>query len=220
MKLSLPRHLKFSMPLMCAAAAATLMHGAFAAELSRGDERFLRKAGESGLLEIQASQIAVERAQHPDVKRYAEMMIRDHTAVDQELKALAGAKGFQLPTEPARGQKRLLEKLRDLEGHDFDEEYADEVAVDAHEDAVKLFEKASEGAEDADIKAFAAKHLPALQKHLDEGRRLEDAVDEGDEPNDTRAAPATGSAVPATGRGMTVPGTGADTGAGAPTAPR
>lgn len=194
--------------LLCAAATATLMHGALAADLSNGDQRFLRKAGESGLLEIQASQLAVERGQHPEVKRYAEMMIKDHTAVDKELKALASAKGFQLPTELDGGKRRLTEKLRKAEGHDFDEEYADEVAVDAHEDAVELFEDAADDTDDTEVKAFAAKHLPALQKHLDMGRQLEDAVDEADDrrgerATDRKAAPAAGSGGP-----VVVPGTG------------
>ncbi len=200
--------MKLSVPLLCAAATATIMHGAAAAELSNGDQRFLRKAGESGLLELQASQIAVERSQHPEVKRYAEMMIKDHTAVDKELKALATAKGFQLPTELDGGKRRLLERLRTIEGHEFDEEYADEVAVDAHEEAVELFEDAADDTDDAEVKAFAAKHLPALQQHLDMGRKLEEAVDEAD---DRRGEPAarkdTTPAADAKGP-VVVPGTG------------
>lgn len=200
--------MKLYIPLLCAAATATFMHSAMAADLSNSDQRFLRKAGESGLLEIQASQLATERSQHPEVKRYAEMMIKDHTAVDKELKALASAKGFQLPTELDGGKKRLLEKLREIDGHEFDEEYADEVAVDAHEDAVELFEDAADDADDAEVKAFAAKHLPALQKHLDEGRKLEDAVDEADDRDGRRSDRSAAAAPTAGGEGtVVVPGT-------------
>src|SRR5690606_4262468 len=99
-----------------------------------------RKAAESGMLEMQASELAVQKAQHPEVKKYAEMMIKDHGEADKELKALAKNKGFQLPVELEGGKKRLMEDLRQLDGPSFDEEYVDEVAVDAHEDAVDLFE--------------------------------------------------------------------------------
>lgn len=203
--------MKMKLTLLCAATALTLMHGAQAADLSNDDQRFLREAGESGLLEIQASQLAIEKSQHPEVRNYAEMMIKDHTAVDKELKALATAKGFQLPIDLEGGKQSLMENLRQLEGAGFDEEYADEVAVDAHEDAVELFEDAADDADDADIKAFASKHVQSLKQHLEQGRQLKDLVDDADDRRDRaedKAAPAdtTGSV-----RGeVVVPGTAAN----------
>ncbi len=172
--------MKLKLSLLCTATGLALMHGAIAASLSEDDQAFLRKAGESGMLEIKASELAVQKSQHPEVKRFAEMMIKDHTAVDKELKTLAEGKGFQLPIELEGDKRDLMENLRQLEGPSFDEEYAEEIAVDAHEDAVDLFEDAADDADDADIKAFAAKHLPALQNHLEMGERLKDAVDDTD----------------------------------------
>lgn len=202
--------MKMKLSLLVAATSLALMQGAMAADLSNDDQKFLRKAGESGMLEIQASQLAAQKSQHPAVRDFAEMMIKDHTAVDNELKTLAESKGFQLPVELDGGKARLMEKLRGLDGHDFDEEYVDEVAVDAHEDAVDLFEDAADDADDADIKAFAAKHLPSLQKHLEMGRQLEDQVDKADDDrrnrDGSRAAPA---ATPGSAQGSVVvpPGT-------------
>ncbi|MFA7667989.1 MAG: DUF4142 domain-containing protein [Burkholderiaceae bacterium] len=170
--------MKFTRTLIGIATGLALAQGAAAIDLSNDDQRFLREAGESGMLEMQASELAVQKAENPELKRYAEMMIKDHGAVDQELKALAQRKGFQLPVELEGGKLRLMENLRQLEGAGFDEEYADEVAVDAHEDAVELFEDAAEDADDDEVRAFAAKHLPALQNHLEMGRQLEDLVDD------------------------------------------
>lgn len=170
--------MKLKLSLLCTATGLALMHGAMAASLSEDDQRFLRKAGESGMLEMQASEIAAQKAQHPEVKRYAEMMIKDHTAVDKELKALAEKKGFQLPVELEGGERKLIEKLREEDGASFDEEYAEEVAVDAHEDAVDLFEDAADDADDPEVKAFAAKHLPALQNHLEMGKQLKEALEQ------------------------------------------
>lgn len=189
--------MKLKLSLLCTATGLALMHGAIAASLSEDDQAFLRKAGESGMLEIQASELAVQKSQHPEVKRYAEKMIEDHTAVDKELKTLAEGKGFTLPIELEDDKRDLIENLRQLDGPSFDEEYAEEIAVDAHEDAVELFEDAADDADDADVKAFAAKHLPALQKHLELGERLKDAVDDtdrGDRAGNTNAANAAGNA--------------------------
>jgi putative membrane protein len=38
--------------------------------------------------------------------------------------------------------------------------------VDAHENAVSLFERYAKGGDNAELKAFAAKQLPHLQEHL------------------------------------------------------
>jgi putative membrane protein len=96
--------------------------------------------------------------------------------VDGELKTLASSKGVQLPAEPTRKVRSALSDLQKKSGPDFDKEYADDIAVDAHEDAVKLFEKAAKDAEDADVKAFAAKTLPNLQQHLAKGKELQSLI--------------------------------------------
>ncbi|OVZ59151.1 hypothetical protein CDO44_13365 [Pigmentiphaga sp. NML080357] len=165
--------------LQTAAVAIALAFGAgtvAAADLARKDARFLQDAAESGQLEISASQIAERNASHPDVKAFAKMMVDDHTKVDGELKTLASSKNVQLPTEPTRKVRSALSDLQKKTGADFDKEYADDIAVDAHEDAVELFEKAAKDAEDADVKAFAAKTLPSLQQHLAKGKELQSLV--------------------------------------------
>ncbi|MBX6319083.1 DUF4142 domain-containing protein [Pigmentiphaga sp.] len=165
--------------LKTAVLAAALAFGAGsagAADLARKDASFLQDAAESGQLEISASQLAERNASHPDVKSFAKMMVADHTAVDSELKALASRKGVELPSEPTRKVRSAVNDLQKKNGADFDKEYAEEIAVDAHEDAVKLFEKAAKDAEDAEVKAFAAKVLPNLQQHLAKGKELQSLV--------------------------------------------
>lgn len=158
--------------------------------LSRSDTRFLQRAAQSGKLEIDASQLALQRAQSQEVKDFAQKMITDHQAVDKELRTLAQSKNVELPADLRWGQGRTIKGLEDREGADFDERYVDKVAVDAHEDAVSLFEEAAEDADDADVKAFAAKVLPDLKHHLSMGEALKKSVeDRGD--NTPAVAPAT-----------------------------
>jgi putative membrane protein len=168
---------KMKMTAVGIALALGMAGAASAAELSRGDQKFLRIAAESGMFEIEASKVAVQKGQSQEVKDFAQMMITDHTKVAGELKALAAAKGFTLPTELPRGMRKDIEDLNKKTGHDFDDDYSDDIAVDAHEDAVDAFKDAADDAKDADVKAFAAKTLPSLQAHLEKGRALEKAVD-------------------------------------------
>src|SRR5690606_2068371 len=111
--------MKLKLSLLCTATGLALMHGAIAASLSEDDQRFLRKAGESGMLEIQASQLAAQKAQHTEMKRFAEKMIQDHTADDNELKILAEKKSSQMPVELDGKQRNLKEELGPLDGPSF-----------------------------------------------------------------------------------------------------
>jgi len=146
-----------------------------AQQLDGDDEDFLENAAQSGHAEIEGSKMAQEKATSPDVKSFAEKMIQDHTKVGEELAALAKEKGYTPPTEPSLVQKAKLKTLS-MTDDGFDEMYADQIGVSAHEDAVKLFQDASANAKDADIKAFAAKHLPALQEHLEMAKALQQKV--------------------------------------------
>ena len=58
------------------------------------------------------------------------------------------------------------DELAKLSGTAFDRKFVD-LMVENHEKDVKLFKEAADDADDADLKAFAAKQLPTLQKHLE-----------------------------------------------------
>lgn len=148
-------------------------------KLDSSDRDFLENAAQAGHLEIEGSKLAATKAKSADVKSFAEKMIADHGKVGQELDALAKSKGYTPPTEPSMMQKAKLKTL-DVRDESFDKAYADSIGVSAHEDAVELFTKASKEAKDADVKAFAAKTLPALQEHLTMGRELQKKVGGGD----------------------------------------
>jgi hypothetical protein len=54
----------------------------------------------------------------------------------------------------------------------FDERYARNFGVKAHESTIKLFQEAAQNAKDADVKAWAQKTLPSLQHHLEMAQAL------------------------------------------------
>lgn len=147
-----------------------------AAKLDRKDESFLKRAAESGHTEIEGSKLAEKRASSAEVKTFAQQMIADHTKASEELKALAASKGVELPTGPSLMWKGHLKLLETSEGRKFDEGYANQVGVKAHEDTVELFTAAANESKDADVKAFATKTLPTLRQHLDHARQLKRSV--------------------------------------------
>jgi putative membrane protein len=127
---------------------------------------FLTEAAQGGIAEVELGKMAVTKAASPDVKKFAQMMVDDHTKANTELKELAQKKGIQVPAETDSSHKSTMEDLRNLVGADFDKEYVEDM-YDDHKHDVAEFEEQSENAADPDVKAFAAKTLPVLRKHLE-----------------------------------------------------
>lgn len=139
------------------------------------DSDFAVKAANSGISEVKASEIAQEKAQNQSVKDFAAKMVQEHTKVNEELKLIAANKNIVLPTAPGEDHLEDIEDLHSYSGADFDREYMD-MMVDDHQDAVDLFDDASEDLEDVELKNFAAQNLPVLKQHLEEAQAIQDAL--------------------------------------------
>lgn len=147
---------------------ATASTGAVAAT----DKQFFANAAQTDMLEIEASKLAVDRATNEQVKSFASMIVSDHTGTSGELKSMASAKGVTLPTELSGKHKATLEKLQKAQGAEFDRLYAQQIAVQAHRDAVTLYTNTAKNAKDPEVKGFAQKTLPALKQHLTQAQQI------------------------------------------------
>lgn len=145
--------------------------------LASADKDFLENAAQGGHAEVEGSKLAQTKSSNADVKQFAEQMIQDHTKANQELMALAKQKGYTPPDEPSIMQRTELKALSATSGNSFDKMYVSRIGVAAHEDTVKMFQKAAADAKDPDIKAWAAKTLPTLQHHLEMANALHQKVD-------------------------------------------
>ncbi|MBI3730204.1 MAG: DUF4142 domain-containing protein [Burkholderiales bacterium] len=157
------------------AVAATAVIAAFSlsayaadtpASVSAADKQFMVAAAHAGATEITASKDAARKASTAQVKEFADQMVTDHTKVADELKQLASSKKVDIPDKPDAKQETTIKKLSVLEGQKYERQYATDIGVAAHKDAVALFKKASTSAQDPDVKAFATKTLPSLEHHL------------------------------------------------------
>jgi putative membrane protein len=148
-------------------------------ETSMSPATFITTAEQAGMLELEASRLALRKASSADVKQFAQHMIDVHERANRELIRLAEEKFAVIPTTLTFAQGHALDELRKLSGSEFDRAYAKTVAVDAHAKAVAMFDAASRDLSDQDVKAFAQKTLPTLRQHLGMGRRLEREVGAG-----------------------------------------
>lgn len=130
------------------------------------DSDFMKEAAIGGMSEVELGRLASTKAANPEVKKFGQMMVADHSKANDELKALAAKKGVSLPTEPDSSHKSTFEDLSKRPGADFDKKYVEEM-VDDHEEDVKAFEDKAKNASDPDVRAFAEKTLQVVRKHLD-----------------------------------------------------
>jgi len=134
---------------------------------------FVTKAAISDMMEIQSSQFVLGKQPDQDTKPFAERMVKDHQQTSNELKALVdgGKVRATLPTALDAEHQKKLDELKSKSGKDLDRAY-DQMQVQAHEDAVRLFEAYANNGDNADLKARAAKTLPALKEHLTMAKKL------------------------------------------------
>jgi putative membrane protein len=152
-----------------AAAVLVLGSSAFAA-VSKKDQAFFTKAGGGGMFEVEAGKLAESKGQSEGVKSFGAMLVKDHGMANDELKALAAKKGATLPSAVPADMQKKLDKL--AKAKNFDKDFVKEVGLSDHKTDIALFEKTSKSADDADVKAFAAKALPTLKAHLGHAQSL------------------------------------------------
>jgi putative membrane protein len=174
--------------LFLAAAAATSLSGCMATTdgggqsgMSRGmaadmtpEDRmnYVRMAAASDLFEIQSSQLALSRAQRPETRQYAQMLVTHHTQTSQATMQAAQAAGMNPPPPMLMPmQQRMLDQLRRASGRNFDRMYFTQ-QIPAHEMALALHSNYARAGDTPSLRATAATAVPLVQQHLDQARRM------------------------------------------------
>ena len=149
-----------------------LICGLFAAQAlaQTSTQEFVTKVAVSDMFEIQSSKLAAQKG-NENIRAFAQQMITDHTKTTSELKGLVGKAKAKLPSGMDSEHQKKLDQLQKLAADKFDATYAS-MQVQAHEEAVNLFEAYASTGDNAQLKAWAAKTLPALKEHLQHARAL------------------------------------------------
>lgn len=142
--------------------------------VDNADADFLSFAVYSGAKEIEASKVAQSKGQAKEIKDLAAMMITDHTAMGDKVKALASSKNVAFRDTLSAEDSDMIRNTKKT-GKEYDREYAS-MMVNDHEEAVKRFENAANNAKDADVKALATEALPKLKHHLEMSKAARDKV--------------------------------------------
>jgi putative membrane protein len=129
-------------------------------------------------VDIDAGNLAKERAKSKEVQDFAVRMITDHGGVNQQATELAGK--LHLTPEPnptseslKKGGEENVAALKKLDGAAFDKAYVDhEVAY--HEQVLAAVDKTLiPNAKNAELKALLEKSRPVFVSHLEHAKRLQ-----------------------------------------------
>ncbi|KAI3590667.1 hypothetical protein D9X30_4152 [Cupriavidus sp. U2] len=142
--------------------------------LSTDDLRFVDEAQMTSHVEIAASEMALEVSKDPKVHAFAQQMLKAHKEALGTLRRIAADKGItpqdRVPEAPE------LTRLKSLKDEEFDQAYIRTIGIDAHEQAVLLFQNQATRGKDPALRAFAARMLPALRDHLNQARAMDRRV--------------------------------------------
>jgi putative membrane protein len=142
------------------------------------DQDFVTKAAQGNSAEVELGKIVAAKSKNPSVKQFAQMMVKDHTAALNELQELAQSRNLNFNDDLPDDAKALQAKLSSDTGKQLDKDYMDGMVED-HQKDVQEFTDKSQTAKDPDVKQWAGKTLPILQKHLEKAQQVDARLNKG-----------------------------------------
>lgn len=128
--------------------------------------------------DIKNGELAKDRATNPDVRTFAERMVTDHTASNQQAKDLASRLNLS-PEENAtsrqiaQGGDQTHDQLSKLQGAAFDRAYIDH-EVEFHTTVIDALDKTLlPNTQNAQLKTLLEQSRPVFVSHLDRAKQIQ-----------------------------------------------
>jgi len=109
------------------------------AQASEQDKKFALDVSYSNLAEISMGQLAISEGNDPFVQEFGEMMVTDHTNVQDQLANLAESNDLAISDTLKTEHQILHDQLSSLEGPAFDSAYINSQIL-AHQEAQQIFQ--------------------------------------------------------------------------------
>lgn len=129
-------------------------------------------------VDIDAGRLAATKAADPEVKKFAQLMVTDHTGVNKSAVDLATKLKVTPEDNPTSrtikaGGDENIANLKTLKGAAFDKAYVDH-EVTYHQQVLDAVDKTLiPGAKNAELKALLVKVRPAFVAHLEHAKHVQ-----------------------------------------------
>jgi putative membrane protein len=142
---------------------------------SAATRNYVDAAGQSDAFETLEADTALAQSSDPQVRAFAQQMLRDHDRLGQTLRQATARAGI-MPTPMGVGadQAPLLAALQSLRGADFDRAYWRHQAL-AHRSALTSTERYATAGDSAPIRQAASEALTVITQHLGMAERMQAA---------------------------------------------
>lgn len=132
-------------------------------------------------VDIDAGKLASSKAANPEVKKFGQLMVTDHTGVNKSATDLV--KKLKVTPEDNATSKSIksggdenLAKLKKLRGAEFDKAYVDH-EVEYHQQVLDAVDKTLiPSAQNAELKALLVKVRPAFVAHLEHAKQVQSSL--------------------------------------------
>ncbi len=143
--------------------------------LSSQDKMFADAAASGGMMEVMMGKLTETNATSETAKSLGAMMVKDHSAANEELKKWAEANNYTLPTSMKAEHQKKYDELKMKKGAEFDKMYADMMVTDHKKDIAEFKKQAAEGTESS-LKTFAGNKVSTLEHHLMEAEKAKSTL--------------------------------------------
>jgi putative membrane protein len=155
-------------------AAAVSAVSATSAKLSSADQNLMMEVAKGGMMQLEVSRIAVQKASSPEVREFAQAEVDEQTGLAAKLQEIASAKGITLPSRPDAETQAMVTKLQGMSGASLDQMYMAESGVKGHEKLDKVMSKVESSASDASLKGVGQAAHPLVKTHLKVAKQIAD----------------------------------------------
>jgi putative membrane protein len=129
------------------------------------DKVFLQKASEGGMAEVQLGQLAAQKGNSAEVKEFGQKMVEDHTRLNDQMKPIADTLGVNAPKHLNKADQAEYEKLSNLSGDAFDQEYITDMVKDHRKD-LHEFRREETATSNLDLKQAVSQAEQVISQHL------------------------------------------------------
>lgn len=153
--------------------------------MSSPDVRILSVLHMKNAKEIELGKLAQQNGSSDDVKKFGEMLVRDHSACEQKVQSAAKSAGITLLSDEQTRQVLANERvsggpmpgtdpaaeLRGLQGSDFDRAFGQKM-LDGHRMLIQTVEKAQGEVRNDKVSQLLRDTLPKLREHEQMAMRI------------------------------------------------
>jgi putative membrane protein len=136
------------------------------------DEAFAHVAASNDLAQIEAARLALKAARSEDVRDFAQRVMRAHTQAGEQLRRIVAPRGLKLPAAPTGRHADMVTKLSGLAARDLEDAFLQRFGLDAHKEAISLFERHVAEGKNPELKRHAQDMLPVLREHMAAAHKL------------------------------------------------